>query len=130
MYTNVMAAIAIPIIAAALPIVTPFLQSVFVHLQGLFGKGDPANALKINTAVGAVTPLLAALQAAGIIPGTATADQIMALVQSAFTSIKGQGFIPDVVSKVTPASATGTAVSAPATVGPFSGSFVITVRPA
>jgi hypothetical protein len=124
-----MAALALPLISLALPLVEPFLQSAFVHLQALFGKGDPANALKITTAVGAVTPLLQSLQAAGIIPGNMTQDQVLAVVQAAFSNAKNQGLIPDVVTKVTPASANGmnpVQVNAPTL---FGGTFRVTIQP-
>lgn len=86
-----MAALAIPIIAAASPLLTPLIQSLVMYVEHRFGaKQGPT---KLDTVVNAVLPVAVSLATAGQIPGQLDAAHVAAMVEAVVQRLKDAGVL-------------------------------------
>lgn len=87
-----MAAAIIPLIlSAAVPLVKPLISSLVLHVEGLFGaKTGPQ---KFQSVLDAVTPIVNALSAAGILKGTMDTTSLSTLIESIVQDLKAQGVL-------------------------------------
>src|SRR5689334_22161608 len=96
-----MAAATIPLITAAIPLLTPIITNLIQHVESLFGA--KTGETKFKTVLDAVTAIAGQLSTAGKLPGvldpSTLAQQIEVIVQD--LKSKGQLPAPTVAQKYT-----------------------------
>lgn len=84
------------LLSAAIPLVTPLVQSLVLHAEHLFGAKTGQQ--KFQSVLSAVTPVVDALSAAGKIPGTLDGVAISSIIESVVQNYKASGVLnPSVV---------------------------------
>jgi hypothetical protein len=91
------AAILLPtLLSAAIPLVTPLVQSLVIHAEHLFGAKTGQQ--KFQSVLAAVTPVVDALSTAGKIPGTLDGVAISSIIESVVQDLKAKNILnPSVV---------------------------------
>ncbi len=86
-----MAALAIPILSAAMPLLMPVISKLVTEAERLFGaKTGPT---KFDSVLQAITPIATQLATAGKIPGTLDAVSIGAMIETAVQALKSAGLL-------------------------------------
>jgi hypothetical protein len=86
-----MAALAIPLILAAAPLLQPLISSLIIHVERLFGAGT--GPVKFANVVSATVQTAADLSTAGKLPGLLTAETIAMMVETEVQSLKASGVL-------------------------------------
>lgn len=79
------------LISAALPLVTPLIQALVVHVEKLFGAKTGQQ--KFQSVLSAVIPVIDALSAAGKIPGTIDGVAVGSIIESVVQDLKAKGIL-------------------------------------
>lgn len=87
-----MAAALIPLIPAAVSILTPLVKSLIVHAEQQFGP--KTGQTKAALVASQVLPAVEQLAAAGKIPGTLDGQSISTIIETVFQGMKAAGEIP------------------------------------
>lgn len=91
------AAVLLPtLISAAIPVITPLVQSLVLHVEKLFGAKTGQQ--KFQSVMSAVVPVVDALAASGKIPGSIDGVAIGSIIESIVQDFKSKGILnPSVV---------------------------------
>lgn len=120
-----MAAAAIPLITAAIPLLQPLISSLVVHVENLFGaKTGPT---KFDAVLNAVTKVASDLSTAGKIPGQLDPNSIAMLIETVVQDLKSTGVLnPSTAAKIAQLPAMASPSNAlPATIRIIGGSLTI-----
>ena len=99
-----MAAIAIPLLVAAAPLLEPVIRYVVLNMEHLFGAGTGPQ--KLSTAVTTMLGIANDLSKAGKIPGTLDAASVTGLIQAIVTDMKNRGVLtPELATSIITAQA-------------------------
>lgn len=105
-----MASIAVPLIAAAAPLLTPLIESLVTHVETLFGaKTGPT---KFDVVLQAVGKAAQDLGAAGKLPGQLDTATIATMIETVVQNLKAAGVLNP---NIKPADSVPSAVRAPGT---------------
>jgi hypothetical protein len=86
-----MASIAVPLIAAAAPLLTPLIESLVTHVESLFGA--KTGATKFGVVLGAVTKAAEDLGTSGKLPGQLDAATIATMIETVVQNLKSAGVL-------------------------------------
>lgn len=109
-----MAAAIIPLVTAAIPLLTPLVMSLVTHVEHLFGA--KTGATKFDNVLTSTLKVAQDLGTAGKIPGQLDPQSIAVLIQSVVSDMKAKGLLtPEIAPSVStsPGSSVAT-LSAPA----------------
>jgi hypothetical protein len=123
-----MAAAALPVLAAAAPILLPIVQNLVMGVEHLFGAGTGPT--KLDTVLKALTPVAAALSTAGTITGTLDAPSLTALVQSVVSNLKAQGVLNPSTAAIVAAQPVASSMPTSGTFQISGGTLQLTMKPA
>ena len=86
------AAVLLPtVISAVIPLITPLVQSLVVHVEKLFGAKTGPD--KFQSVLAAILPVVNALSTAGKIPGTVDGVAVGSIIESVVQELKGKGIL-------------------------------------
>jgi uncharacterized protein (DUF697 family) len=86
-----MASIAIPLISAAVPLLTPLIESLVTHVESMFGaKTGPT---KFDAVLTAVSKVAADLGTAGKIPGQLDTASLATMIETVVQQFKADGIL-------------------------------------
>lgn len=84
-----------PVALKVLPYVKPFLESLIVHVESLFGKAKGPT--KLQAVLNAALPVLDQLAASGLIPGTIDGVSLSKIISNMVTELNSLGVLKGVV---------------------------------
>ncbi len=91
-----MAGIAIPLIAAAVPLLQPLIEKLVLGVQGLFGSGTGET--KASTALAMLQKVVEQLAAAGKLQGVPDATALATMIETVVQQLKASGQLPGPVA--------------------------------
>lgn len=123
-----MAAAAVPLIAAALPLLAPVIGAIVMGVEHLV-QGKNQGPSKFDMVLQAVLQIVEKLGAAGTIPGQMDANSVAAMIQAVVTQLKAAGVLtPENAAAWLAALGKPGAAAAPS--GPFVLSGTVQIVPA
>ncbi len=113
--SKLMAAIAAPLIIAALPILKPYITMLITHAEHLFG--DKTGVTKFDNVLQATVKTAADLSTAGKLPGTLDPSSIAMMIETEVQNLKNTGVLtPAAASEIVKTTSTNINTATPTTV--------------
>lgn len=89
-----MAAAAVPIITAAIPLLRPVIKGLISGVQRIFGHNNGTGPTKLNAVVDAAVTVAEKMATAGKIPGQLDVATIASIVEAVVQEMKSSGELP------------------------------------